>query len=383
VTRRALTIGIDARKIRDFGIGRYLEGLISGFAELGGPERFVLFVRDPDPADLPSALRDLAASGRFRLVPCPAGLYSPGELTAFRNVGTRHGLDVVHFPHYVRPLGPGCPVVVTIHDAIHLSHPPVRRRRLVRLYARIMMTWAVRSSAVVFADTDAARADITARLGVPADRFRVVPLAAGPGFRPPPAGEVDELRRRLDLPERAVVVIASHRPHKNLAAAIEAGRRAGLSPDSLLVTARDESAARAVRPIVGDRGRVLCPVPDFDLPGLFGAARVVLVPSLAEGFGLPGLEAAACGAAVLATPIAPHREVLGDAAAYAASGSAADLASALESLWSDDERIRALREAGPRRASRFSWRETARGALAGYREAASGFRSPPDSASLL
>ncbi len=171
-------------------------------------------------------------------------------------------------------------------------------------------------------------------------------------------------------------MIASHRRHKNLAAAVEAFRRATVPEAELVVPARDAEAAGRLRPLVRPAGRVLEGVEDRHLPLLYAGARVVLVPSRAEGFGLPGLEAAACGAPVLATPIPAHREVLGDAAHYAVSGTPAALAEALSRLWDDEPLRDALSRRGPLRAARFSWSDTAERTLAGYREAVAGGRPP-------
>jgi hypothetical protein len=115
---RALTVGIDARKLRDFGIGRNIEGLLRGFAQADSEDRFVVF--GPAWIEGHETWRALPTD-RFRHVTCDAPLYSVQEWFAFVGAGPRHGLDLLHFPHYVRALAPGCPVAVTIHDTIHLD----------------------------------------------------------------------------------------------------------------------------------------------------------------------------------------------------------------------------------------------------------------------
>jgi len=178
----APVIGIDARKIRDFGIGRYLEGLLGGLAALDGDEGYVLFVPTARREDLPGALPRALAPGRFRLVACDTPLYSLRELFTFWGAARRHGLDLLHFPHYVRSLDPGCPIAVTIHDAIHLSHPPGVRARV---YAQAMMRWSARTASALFTVSAAVRDDLAARLRVPAARFRVTPNGVAPVFAPP------------------------------------------------------------------------------------------------------------------------------------------------------------------------------------------------------
>ncbi|HET9886598.1 MAG TPA: glycosyltransferase, partial [bacterium] len=126
--------------------------------------------------------------------------------------------------------------------------------------------------------------------------------------------------------------------------------------------------------------RALVPVRDDELPLLYAAARVVIAPSRLEGFGLQGLEALASGGAVLATPIAAHREILGDAAAYSKSTSTEDLAAALSMLWADDTRLSDLRSRGPARAALFPWERSAQRTLELYRRAA---RAHSPAASVL
>jgi alpha-1,3-rhamnosyl/mannosyltransferase len=369
----SLTVGIDARKIRDFGIGRYLEGLLSGLAALEGDERYVLFVAggDEDREALPGRLPRELSPERFALAPCRAGLYSIAELFAFHGAAARHGLDVLHFPHYVRGLARGCRVAVTLHDPIHLLHPP---SRAAALYARLMMRWATRSDAL-FTVSEAARDDLCRLLNVAPHRFVVTPNAVDDRFAPPAAAGVEAFRRSRGLDAPFVLCVASHRPHKNLAAAADAFRTAGLSDAMLVVPARDPAARARLEPFDAAAGpglRIQAAASDEELAFLYASARIVLVPSLYEGFGLPGLEALACGAPVLATDIPAHREVLGDAAEYAGPGDAPSLARALRRLWSDPERRRELRERGPERAATFSWRTTAERTLDVYRELAGG-----------
>jgi len=365
----SLTVGIDARKVRDYGIGRYLQGLLGGLDALEGEERYVLFLPEPSLAALPGGLPARLSPDRFRTVRCGAGLNSPAELFAFRGSAARHGLDVLHFPHYVRGFAPGCPVVVTIHDAIHLAFP---RSPAAWLVARALLGLSARSAAALLTVSESARDDLSVRLGVPRDRFRVTPNGIAPSFAPPEREAIARFRRERGLEEPFVLCVASHRKHKNLSGAVRAFRLAGLGGADLVVPARDGEAARALAPHRDAAApfRILVGVRDEDLPPLYAAARVVLIPSLAEGFGLPALEAAACGAAVLAVGIPAHREVLGDAAALAPDGDPETLARELAALWADGDRRARIAERGPARAALFRWDRTARLTRDAYREAA-------------
>ncbi|MCA9753073.1 MAG: glycosyltransferase family 4 protein, partial [Gemmatimonadetes bacterium] len=307
------TIGIDARKIRDFGIGRYLAGLLEGLAELPGPERYVLFL-PPDPERaLPADLSRRLAPERFERVTVSAPLYSWRELFAFRDLPARHGLAVVHFPHYVRPFVRNARVTVTVHDLIHLDWAPSMPARV---YASRMLRRGARADRVLTV-SDAVRTDLGRRLGVPGERIHVAPNAVSATFRPPDSADVERFRRERGVSPDAVLLVASHRPHKNLGGGVDAWRLAG-AHGPLLVPARDDDAAARLRPALeGTGATILRDVADRDLPLLFAAVRAVLVPSLAEGFGLVPLEAAACGACVVAYALPAHREGVGDAALLA------------------------------------------------------------------
>jgi alpha-1,3-rhamnosyl/mannosyltransferase len=302
---------------------------------------------------------------RFQGVRCAARLYSLAELLAFRDVRSRHGVGLMHFPHYVRPWVRGAVVSVTVHDTIHLSHPP---SIAARLYAEVMIRRALRGD-VVLTGSAAARDDLAARFRVRAGRISLTPHGVIPGFAPPGEEAVRTFRRDRGLSDDFVLLLGSHRPHKNVQGGIEAWRRAG-RPGPIVIPARDETAAALLAPLVpGGDARLVTGVTDEELPCLYAAGRIVLVPSLAEGFGLPPLEAAACGAPVAAYAIPPHREVLGDAAELVPAPDVDALAAAIDRLWTDDARRSELARRGPERARLFPWRRTAETTLAAWRAA--------------
>ena len=364
-----LTVGIDARKIRDFGIGRYVEGLVEEFATSEPGMRFVLFLPREGREAIPPALRARLDEERFRTVILDVPLYSLREIIAFAGAAGRHGLDVLHFPHYVSGIAAGCPLVVTIHDVTHLKFPP---SRLKLVYARAMMGWSAKRARIVLTGTQASREDLMSHLGLDPSRIRLTPYGVGPAFRPPGDEEVARFRERRGLTDPFVLCVASHRPHKNLAGALEGFGRSGLGDETeILIPARDPESSAPLRPLLEgtEKARLLHGVTDEELPLLYRAARIVLAPSLSEGFGLPPLEAAACGATVLASAIPPHLEVLGDAAVFFDPASADDLASSLTRVWHDSRRREEVAARGPERAREFSWTRTAALTAEAYREA--------------
>lgn len=367
---RPLRIGIDARKLLDYGIGRYLEGLLKALARRQDQHEYILFVRSAHQDALPGDLSRVFTPERFRLVTIDAPLYSLAELFAFRGTGKRFRLDVMHFPHYVRPFAVGCPVSVLIHDAIHLQMPP---SFLAQAYARTMMGWAVRSADLLLTGAEAAREDLETLLPESRGRWTVVHDGVDQErFAPPTPEALHRFRRDFDLTSPFVLLMGSHRPHKNLAQGVAAFVLAELPHTQLVVPARDEVAAERLRPLVAAAPgvRLFTPCSDDALRHLYAAADVVLIPSLHEGFGLTGLEACAAGGVVLATPISAHREVLQGAVELASGVRAEDLSTALRTLAHDASRRAHLQSLGPHHASRFLWEHTAEGTLAAFQSLA-------------
>jgi alpha-1,3-rhamnosyl/mannosyltransferase len=221
--------------------------------------------------------------------------------------------------------------------------------------------------------SESARADLTRLYGLPATRLAVTPLAADSRFRPRPAAEVAANRARYGLPERYVLYVGSNKPHKNLPALVQAWEHVrGREPGGALVIAghvdrkhpelRRLLAARGL----GDSVRLLPNVADADLPALYSGATVFAFPSRYEGFGLPPLEAMACGAPVLCARTSSLPEVVGDAALTYDPDSPGELAAELGRLVADPELRRDLSRRGQRRARDYSWRRTALGTLRVY-----------------
>jgi alpha-1,3-rhamnosyl/mannosyltransferase len=240
---------------------------------------------------------------------------------------------------------------------------------------------AIRASRHLLAISASARDDLIGAYRIPANRITVTPLAADPRFRPQPPELIAAMRAKYQLPERYILSLASNKPHKNLVSLIEAF--AGLgdgdlprnphppSPIPPLVLAGHwdprypQARAAAERLGLGEAIRFLPGVPETDLPALYSGAEIFAFPSRYEGFGLPPLEALACGAPVLCCDTSSLPEVVGAAALRVAPTPAA-LADGLARLLADHTLRAALREAGPRQAVLFSWQSTAKATLMVY-----------------
>lgn len=349
---RRLRVVVDARKLRDFGIGTYVRGIL-GAAAARGDFEVVALVRAGDEAALPPGVGATA---------CDARGYTFAELVAVRGALARAPFDVFHAPHYVVPLLPPRATVVTVHDLIHLKRPehatPARR-----LYANVMLRRALRAARVVLTVSEAVGRDLAAFSPAHAPKVRVVPNGVdGRFFEPVPAAERERVRQRAGLAGPYVLFLGNDKPHKNLAglfAAFAILARAGL-PHRLAVAGgaaerRPDRRAAAEAAGVADRVVDLGVLPDADVAPLLADAAVLAMPSLLEGFGLPVLEAQAAGTPVVCSGRGGLAEAAGDAAVLADPEDARDLADALARVLADPELAARLSARGRERARAFTW----------------------------
>jgi glycosyltransferase involved in cell wall biosynthesis len=296
-----------------------------------------------------------------------------GEQQLLPRLAAAAGVDLLHSLANTAPARGRFRRVVTVHDLIHRIRPEAH----FGLNARAMrwLVWlAARRSDRLIAPSQATKRDLVAMLRTPAGRIDVVPQGVAP---PGPASDAAELRRRLRLGDRPVVLaVAALRPHKNLAAAIEALALIPAERRPRLVLAgystphevelRRRAAALGLEADVRFAGWV----PAVDLEALYSLASACVFPSLYEGFGLPVLEAMARGVPVACSDRGSLAEVAGNAARLFDPERPERIAAAIEALLGDPVEADRLRAAGRERAAKFTWAATARGTLASYERAA-------------
>lgn len=303
------------------------------------------------------------------------------EQVAFPRACTRLGADVTHIPYWAPPLAPPVPTVVTIHDLIPLLLREYRGNFLVRLYTALVSA-AARNAALVLTDSAASRRDILAHLGLPAGRVRVIPLAAGKRYTPAPAPEDPQVRASYDLPARYVLYLGGFDVRKNVKTALSAYRRAGpaigeacplviagrLPERDTPFTPDPRRLARELR--LDERAvRFIGFVDEAHKPALYRGAVTFLFPSRYEGFGLPSLEALACGTPVVGSDASAIPEIVGDGGVLLPPDDVEGMANALIQLATDEEFQAELSRRALAQAARFSWERTTRETLAAYREA--------------
>jgi glycosyltransferase involved in cell wall biosynthesis len=326
-----MRVVIDGRKIADYGIGTYIRGLLSGLGELGANDEYVVLA--------PENARELIP---FEHVVADAPKYSLREIVAIGRAVRRLRADVFHAPHYVVPVT-STPTVVTIHDLIHLH----LRNPVKRAYAWMMLRRAARRTVVTV--TNAMKQEIEGTLG--ARDVIVTPNGVDSRFKP-------EGHR---APGEYFLFVGNDKPHKNAATLVAAYERTKLSANLVLAGA----------PFSQYRTRVALAgfVDHEDLAALYRGAIALVVPSIEEGFGLPALEAMACGTAVITSNAPALVEITGDAALHVDARDAGAIANAMIRLANDEALRRELASRGIARARQFTWRKCAEKTREAYERA--------------
>jgi len=359
---------LDARTaINHFpGIGRYVSNLARAMApQLASDERLILLT-DPSRS---SRWQLPAQSGQVEWVETAVSPFSLSQQWHIPRLLKQIGADVYHSPYYLMPYAPGVPTVLTFYDLIPQFFPQYSSIKA-RLFVRLTTRLALHAASHITAISKATQRDLLAHYPVPAERVTAVPLAADPHFQRQTATEIVRVRQKYNLPDHYVLYLGSNKPHKNLLNLINGW--VSLDTDATLIIAGSwnnhypqakEAASKTKKEIV-----FLGSVDEADLPGLYAAATIFVFASLYEGFGLPVIEAMACGTAVACSNTFSLPEVGGDAAAYFDPAKPQEIATIVQHLLQDDNYRDDLCKKGLIQAQKFSWKKTAVSTLQIYRQ---------------
>ena len=358
-------IGFDARLISALGIGRYINGLLPPLSDILQGRLLVVSRR----GDL--ALVRALTEGKATLITSDAAPYRLVEQSAFLLTLLRARLDLVHFPHYNLPVAYPRRFVVTIHDLFSFRFPEIHSGAVPRLTNQALIANAVRRADAIIAPSRATAEDISGRFPSATKRVSAIGEAADGRFSNVrnPTAEAAWLRY-FGITPPYFLSLGQWKSYKNLPLLIEAfsrftTRRPGVQ---LVIAGHDPrhpevpAATSALPP-----GSVVMPghLPEDAVPDLYRAAAAVIIPSLAEGFGLPVLEAMACGVVVVSSDIPALKEIADGIAIFCDPSSpesfAAGMMAALE-LPPGDTRI----QDGLTRARSFSWRKAAEATVSTY-----------------
>ncbi len=378
-----LTIAIDARWIFRAlsGVGVYTRNLIRHLARLDEENKYVLLFDDK--MLMERELRETATIGRrnFSALLLPYSVFSLRNQVALPRTLRQLGIDVFHSPNFMIPLGrTTAKTVVTIHDLIPLLFPQYtgrsKKSRFFQIYKWIMRRVA-RKADIIMADSECTRQDIVRAAKAPADKVRRVHLGVDEMFSPGPA--TGRIKRRFGISGRFLVCVGRQDPYKNVLGAVKAlevvlARRKDLNCQLLIVGEKDPRYPE-VSDYVERRnlsGQVV--MADYlsgeDLVDAYREADLLVHLSLYEGFGLPPLEAMACGTPVVSSDCSSLPEVLGDAAVFVDPDAPAEAAEKVISVLTDEGLRQEFVSKGKRQAAKYRWDETAKQVIEIYRELA-------------
>lgn len=348
---------IDARMWGHPGIGRYIRELAGqlGAGEPGARIGYVL----PRGTDGPRAAAVVATD-------CP--IYGWREQYVMPRLAQDWRL--LHVPHFNIPVLRRCATVVTIHDLIYVTEPGAAPSAAARAYADALIGQAVRRSRIVIAVSEATRADIVRRYRIDDRRVRVIHEAASPLFAPAPG----ESRTGTERPY--VLFVGTLKSHKNplmLVEALDRVRRRSGSDIRLVIAGKIDPRQKALsdKVLAAEFVSYAGAVTDEELARLYRGAHALVLPSFKEGFGLPALEAMACGTPVVLSDRTSLPEIGGDAALYFDPTQIDALEQVLYNVLTDQKLRKDLSEKGIRRARSFSWQQTARQTIDAYKDALS------------
>lgn len=355
------------------GAGNYILRLVDSLAALGLDDRLFVFVKREDV--------DRFAGWSGTTEPVPVTLGTRGARLAWEQTGLplalrRLRIDLLHSPHYTLPFAAtGTARVVTFHDMIFFLLPQYHRRGKV-VFFTAMIRAAARLADHILTDSDSTARDAGRLLGLPASRLTTVHLAPDHDYRPvADAGRLADVEARYGIEHPCLLTLCTLEPRKNLVAAVRlaaALKASGLRAQLLVVGAKGWGYGPVFEEVrrlgVGDLVRVAGYVPRADLPALYSACDVFLYPSLYEGFGLPPLEAMACGAVVIAADRSSLPEVVGGGGLLFDPDDEPSLLSLVRGLLDDRAARAAWGRRAVERAAAFSWERTARSTYAVYRQ---------------
>lgn len=372
-----MRIAIDARiaYYTKAGIGQYTLHLADALASIAEEEQFVLLQSRKDR----KPLIDRKHVQRI-------GLWTPSHhrleqyLLALELPLRRLDVDLLHSPDFIPPLRVNSfKSVITVHDLAFLHWPHFLTEASARYYGQVDQ--AARRADHIIAVSHSTKNDLVQLLGLPPEKITVVYEAADPLFRPMDRKDaLAHLGGKFPLPEEFIMFVSTIEPRKNVHILLQAYHRlrsdykatAGLVLAGSIGWLSDQVFEEVERLDLKQHVTFLGRVSDQDLLYLYNCARCLAHPARYEGFGLPPLEAMACGAPVVVSKVSSLPEVVGDAGLLVDPNDAEELAVALQRLLTDDALHSLLRSKGLARAKTFSWQRAAEDTLAVYRQVVEG-----------
>ena len=364
------------RSFRRAGISHYVEQTLQQLGQIDRRNRYTVYTtRGLDGAAL-------GLPPNFRVVPSRLPTINPRVRIPWEQLLAplllrRNGADLFHGVHSVVPFACPVPSVVTVHDLAF-----IRFSQTFRAYNRAYLDFAtrlsVRRASKVLVVSEHTKREVVGLLGVPAERVVVTPNAVRAHFRPADPQRLAAFRTKRELPERFVLYVGTLEPRKNLTTLLEAYATVVQRHNVPLIVGGgkgwlyDAVFQRLEELGLREQVRFVGYIEEEELPLWYAAATVFVFPSIYEGFGMPPLEAMACGTPVITSNSSSLPEVVGDAGLMAPPHDSAAFAEAIDRVLSDEDLREELRERGFAQARRFTWRATAERTLAAYEDVVAG-----------
>ena len=345
-----MRIGFDARMIGHPGIGRYMRSLLNAMLGLAGDCEFVLYGDRHKLVDFKNCdIREHTAP-----------IYSWAEF--FSSPFEEDKLDIVHIPHFNVPFQKKKKLVITIHDLIYLKFPE-SSPYLKRIAVNYAISRAVKKADKIIAVSENTKKDIIERSPDAEEKIEVVYEAAAPVFnRINDEGKKENVRKKYNLPKDIILFVGSLKKHKNIEKLIDAYtelKSKGVRHKLVIIGRYRPREAEIRKKIESTDALYLGEVPIEDLAAIYNLAALLVIPSLYEGFGLPAIEAMACGIPVAASSAASLPEVVGDAGILFDPYDTSDISNKICKVLKDGDLRQGLIRKGLERAAGFSWEKAA------------------------
>jgi len=360
-----LRIGIDVRMLGYSGIGTYIEGLIKGLTKIDRKNQYFLITNREESGSFPP---------NFEIKRINARIFSVQEQWELYSLIEKEKLDIFHFPHFFSLFFCPCKMVVTIHDLIPLIFPN-EFSIAARLYCRLMISHSLKKSKKIIAVSQNTKKDILNFFHTPEEKIEVIYEGVDEDFHPVTDRHLlSEIKSKYHIDAPFILYAGLRKPHKNLVSLIEAFRifKKSGSKEKLVIAGKEDRRYPLEQEIkkMGISQEVILTghVSRQDLVLLYNAADIFIFPSLYEGFGLPVLEAMACGRPVIASNRSSIPEIAGDGAIFFDPYNVEEMARAIETVLNNESLRCSLVEKALKKAGAFSWIETSKRTLRVYEE---------------
>ena len=368
-TQSQPTFLLDGRSATDHfpGIGRYVSNLAQALVPILAEDEHLLILRD---ATQKSQWQLPESSEKVTVIDTAVSPFSFKQQWQIPSLVKEYKISCYHSPYYLMPYRMKVPTILTLYDLIPQKYPEYvapRARLMVNTLTRVAMRYSDRYIAI----SEATKQDFLSSFKLERNTVTAVPLAADPKFKP----STQTVPNKYKLPANYILYLGINKPHKNLVQLIRAWHQVQkqIAPSQTLIIAgawdaRYPEAKRLATELNVANVQFLGPIEDQDLPALYSHADLFVFPSIYEGFGLPILEAMACGTAVTCSNTSSLPEVGGEAVLYFNPKNVEEISRQISKLLQDANLRETYSKKGLEQANKFSWHNTAVATLNIYRE---------------